>query len=229
MDRYEETRMKTMTVAAIITFGSITASAAQPAVAIVEDVKGKVSGVEFMDYVAPGKVIKLGTDGVVVLGYMTSCWRETIKGGVAVVGVEGSRTSLSEVSREKVSCDARRAQLSEQEATQGAATTFRSMGSRKQGSQQQIQVIYGMSPVIEMMRPGKLVIERMDIPGQRIEKDVSAKMLVRGKFFDLAPTGELLLPGGTYRVSNESRSALFSIDPGAQWGPGPLVGRLVRL
>ena len=34
-----------------------------------------------MDYVSAGKIIKLGPKGQVVLGYMKSCWRETITGG----------------------------------------------------------------------------------------------------------------------------------------------------
>lgn len=221
--------MKTPIVAAVVILGSITSLTAQSPVAIVEDVKGKVSGVEFMDYVAPGKVIKLGADGVVVLGYMTSCWRETIKGGVAVVGAEETRTSLSEVSREKVGCDSKRAQLSEREATQSAATTFRGMGSKQQGSPARVPVIYGTSPVIELTQPGKLVIERIDQPGERIETDVSAKMLVKGKFFDFAKTGHWLMPGGTYAATLGSRRAVFSIDSLAQSGASPLVGRLVRL
>lgn len=220
--------MKTSIVAAVVIFGSVASVAAQSPVAIVEDVKGKVSGVEFMDYVAPGKVIKLGADGVVVLGYMTSCWRETIRGGVAVVGAEESRTSLSEVSRERVACS-KRAQLSEREATQSAATTFRGMGSKKQKAPAQVPVIYGMSPVIELTQPGKLVIERTDLPGQRVETDVSAKMLVKGRFFDLAKAGHSLMPGGTYTATLGSRKAVFSIDSFAQSGASPLVGRLVRL
>ena len=55
-------------------------------VAVVEKVTGKVVGVEFMDYVTPGKVVKLGPQGSIVLEYMTSCWRETITGGTVVVG-----------------------------------------------------------------------------------------------------------------------------------------------
>src|SRR3984885_12230194 len=60
---------------------------AQTPVAVVEDVQGKVTGAEFMDYVAPGKVIKIGAGGMVVLGYMKSCRRETISSiGTVVVG-----------------------------------------------------------------------------------------------------------------------------------------------
>src|ERR1700750_3047283 len=119
--------MKSPIVVAVLILGSITSACAQSPAAIVEDVKGKVSGAEFMDYVTPGTVIKLGAEGTVVLGYMSSCVRETIKGGVVIVGTDESRTSLGEVAREPVPCEGKRAQLSTREATQSAATTFRSL------------------------------------------------------------------------------------------------------
>ena len=53
-------------------------AAAQAPVALVEDVQGKPDGVDFMDYVTMGQVIKLGPQDTVVLGYLKSCWRETI-------------------------------------------------------------------------------------------------------------------------------------------------------
>jgi len=50
-----------------------------------------VTGAEFMDYVAPGKVIKLGQPGSIVLSYTKSCWREVITGvGTVIVGAEES-------------------------------------------------------------------------------------------------------------------------------------------
>jgi hypothetical protein len=221
--------MKSPIVAAAIVLGTITSAFAQAPVAIVEDVKGKVSGAEFMDYVVPGAVIKLGADGIVVLGYMNSCVRETIKGGVAIVGTEESRTSLGEVSREKVDCDAKRAQLSPREATQSAATTFRSMDPAKQAPAASQPVVYGLSPVIQLAKPGKLVIERIDLPGERIETNVSAKMLVKGKFYDLAAAGKSLAPGGTYAAVVGSQRTEFKVDPLARPGASPIVGRLVRL
>ena len=165
-----------------------------------------------MDYVAPGTVIKLGANGVVVLGYLTSCWRETISGGVAIVGTEESKTSLGEVSREKVGCDTGRAQLSSREATQSAATTFRSIGGAKQAPAAPQPVIYGLSPIIELAKPGKLVIERIDLPGERIESAVTAKSLVKGKFYDLATAGKSLMPGGTYAATLGSQKTVFKVD-----------------
>ena len=225
--------MKTVFFAAAIVVAGVNAAAAQSPVAIVEDVKGKVDGVEFMDYVVPGKVIKLGANGVVVLGYLNSCMRETITGGVAIVGPEESKTSLAEVSREKVGCDTGKAQLTTREATQSAATTFRSIDPSKQPAgamaQQPQRVVYGLSPVIEITQPGKLVIERVDIPGERIEAAVTAKQLVKGRFYDLATAGKSLMPGGTYTVSSGSRKTSFKVDIAAKAGSSPIVGRLVRL
>lgn len=222
--------MKTVIFAAAIVVASLGSAAAQSPVAIVEDVKGKVDGVEFMDYVVPGKVIKLGASGVVVLGYLNSCLRETITGGVAIVGNEESKTSLAEVAREKVGCDTGKAQLSSREATQSAATTFRSIEprARTQGADAQ-RVVYGLSPVIELAQPGKLVIERIDAPGEKIEAAVIAKQLVKGKFYDLATAGKSLTPGATYAATSGSRKTVFKVDPAARPGSSPIVGRLVRL
>ena len=54
--------MRTFIGAVVGVLGLAASAAAQSPVAIVEDVQGKVDGVEFMDYVAPGKVIKLGPE-----------------------------------------------------------------------------------------------------------------------------------------------------------------------
>jgi hypothetical protein len=222
--------MKTSIIAISIVIAGITSAVAQSPVAIVEDVKGKVDGVEFMDYVVPGKVIKLGASGVVVLGYLNSCLRETITGGVAIVGSEESKTSLAEVSREKVGCDTGKAQLTSREATQSAATTFRSIEPKAQVQPVTTQrVVYGLSPVIELAQPGKLVIERIDVPGQKIEATVTAKSLVKGKFYDLATAGQSLMPGGTYAATSGARKTVFKVDPAARPGSSPIVGRLVRL
>ena len=68
------------------------------------------------------------------------------------------------------------------------------------------------------------------MPGERIEATVSAKMLVKGKFYDLAAAGKSLCPGGTYAAI--ARIARRPNSRSIRWrGPGasPIVGRLVRL
>src|SRR3954464_11354584 len=97
---------------AVVWFACFTRlAAAQAPAAVVEDVQGKVTGAEFMDYVAPGKVIKLGPGATIVLSYMKSCWREAISGiGTVIVGAEASMVHLSEVKAGKVKCESARSQ-----------------------------------------------------------------------------------------------------------------------
>lgn len=57
-------------------------------VVIVEDVQGKVDGVEFMDYVVVGKIIKFGFKVMIMFSYFKSCVWEIISEGVVLVGVE---------------------------------------------------------------------------------------------------------------------------------------------
>src|SRR5205085_262867 len=97
--------MRLLTLSATMCICWINVAAAQTPTAIVESVTGSVAGAEVLDYVSPGKVIKLGGNGSIVLAYLASCLRETITGGVVIVGAEQSQVSLGEVSREKPSCD----------------------------------------------------------------------------------------------------------------------------
>src|SRR5437879_1195294 len=81
-------------------------AAADSPVAVVEDVQGKVTGAEFMDYVTPKAVIKIGDGGSVILSYLKSCRRETISGaGTIIVGTEESAVHLADVKAEKTNCD----------------------------------------------------------------------------------------------------------------------------
>ena len=139
--------MRTLIGAVVGVLGLAASAAAQSPVAIVEDVQGRVDGVEFMDYVAPGKVIKLGPKATIVLGYMKSCWRETITGGVVVVGPEQSAVQAGDVQRIKVPCDAGVVQLSEREAKQGAATTIRAIVARAPPLKR--PTVCGSRPVVE--------------------------------------------------------------------------------
>src|ERR1700730_7577973 len=57
------------------------APSAPTGIAVVESLTGVPSGVEFMDYVRDGQVMRLDPDQTIVLSYMASCVRETITGG----------------------------------------------------------------------------------------------------------------------------------------------------
>ena len=203
-------------------------AAAQTPVAVVEDVTGNPAGVEFMDYVAAGKIIRLGPKDAVVLGYMKSCWRETITGGTITVGEEQSAVSDGRVQREKVGCDGGKMQLTQAQASKSGAMVFRAP-PRPAGAPPPVQLtLYGLSPVVEVKGGGKLLIERLDQAGERHEVTIGGQQLLRGSFYDFAKAEKSLVAGGLYRASVGEQQIVFKVDPYARPGQAPVIGRLLR-
>ena len=202
---------------------------AEPPVAVVEDVQGKVTGAEFMDYVVPGQVIKLGPGGMVVLGYMKSCWRETISGvGTIIVGSEQSAVHLADFKTEKVACDPTQAQRIGKELGESAATVFRTLKDDPKKGPPPL-VLHGQSPIVSIPERGKLVVERLDVKGERYEVDLANAQPTGKRFYDLSRSNIALQPGGAYSITLNSKFAAFVVDPNAAPGAGPVIGRLVTL
>jgi hypothetical protein len=202
----------------------------QAPVAVVEDVQGKVSGAEFMDYVVPGQVIKLGDGAKIVLGYMKSCWQETISGiGTVIVGTEQSSVHLAGFKADKVPCDPNQSAKVGKETGESAATVVRSLTDKPTASGPQPLMLHGTEPMVVTAERGKMVVERVDVKGERYVVDVTPDSLTRGKFFDFAKTKISLQPGGAYSLTLNSKYAVFVVDPKAAPGASPVIGRLVML
>jgi hypothetical protein len=104
------TWLATLAIAGAVAFAS--AAAADPIeVALVENLTGNSPDVEFMDYVRPGQVIRLGSHQTIVLSYVSSCLRETITGGTVTIGTGWSEVQSGEVRRAKGPCDVGKAML----------------------------------------------------------------------------------------------------------------------
>lgn len=201
---------------------------AQAPVAVVEDVGGKPAGVEFMDYVSPGQVIKLASGDSIVLGYIKSCWRETIRGGTVTVGAEQSQVEGGTVDRAKVGCDGGKMELAAAQSKQSAAMVFRKAPGPNTPPKPQFK-IYGVAPVVELKGGGTIVIERVDVPsGDRLEVAIAPADLVQGAFYDFAKAGKTLKPGGVYRAKVGDQQIVFEVDAGAKGGTAPVAGRLLR-
>jgi hypothetical protein len=206
-----------------------TASAQAPA-AIVEDVSDRAAGVEFMDYVPAGKVIKLSNGGKLVLGYLKSCWRETITGGTVTIGAEQSDIQGGTTERVKIACEAAKMQLTAELASKSGAMVFRE-GPQRGTPTRMLRpnfTIYGLSPLVEVTKGGTVVIERVDKPGEKYEiaGDVP---LVRGSFYDFAQDNKSLVRAGVYTATSGSVKVMFQVDPEALPGRSPAAGRLIRL
>jgi hypothetical protein len=201
----------------------LTVAAEQP-VAIVEDVQGKVAGAELMDYLTPKTVIKLGADSSIVISYLKSCRREKIAGiGTVIVGTDESLVHLASVKDEKTECDASHAHATTKETSEVAATVVRSVTAIKPQL-----TLYGASPLVEATGRGTLLIERLDVTGERQQIELDGKQ-PKGKFYDFAAANKALSPGGVYSVKFKSSQIVFRIDPQARPGTTPIVGRLVRM
>jgi hypothetical protein len=221
--------MKSLIGAFVGAFCLAAPALAETPAAIVEDVQGKVDGVAFMDYVAPGKIIKLGPKATITLSYLKSCQRETISEGVVLVGAEQSTVQLGEVKREKVPCDTNAAKLSEREANQSAATTFRTMRTDAKGAPAKLPTLYGVAPLVQAKSGSTLVIERTDGKEPTISVPLKSETMVGGKFYDFAKAGKSLTPGGSYLAILGTKRYAFQVDPSATSSPTPIVGRLLRL
>ena len=199
----------------------VATAAAEALVAVVEEVIGKIPGVEFMDYVESGRVIRLGPRDSIVLGYMTSCRRETITGGTVIVGRDQSTVELGKVERARVDCDAGRIQPTDRQARHGGATVLRSAVPPI--------TLHSRSPLVEVSGPGILVIESLDQTSERRAFALTEANLVRGRFYDFAKAGKVLIPGSVYAASFEGKKVVFKIDEQAKAGATPIVGRLLRI
>lgn len=220
--------MKTLTTALLVLMSFVPPALADAPVAVVEDVSGKPTGVEFMDYVEPGKVIKLAAGDSIVLGYLKSCWRESIRGGTVTVGAEQSDVQGGTVDRTKVGCDGGKMELAAAQSKQSAAMVFRKAPGPNTPPKPQFK-IYGRAPVVELKGGGTLVIERVDVPsGDRLEIVIAPAQLVHGAFYDLAKADKSLKPGGVYRAKVGDQQIVFEVDAGAKDGAEPVAGRLLR-
>lgn len=205
-------------------------AAAQSPVALIEDVQGKVTGAEFMDYVTPKTVIKIAAGGSVVISYMKSCQREKISGlGTVIIGNEESLVHIAEVKREKTECDSAQSHATTKATSAAAATVLRSLKEDKSAAAIKPQLtIYGTSPVVEAKGKGTLVVERLDIKGERQQIELTGSQ-AKGKFYDFAGSNKSLAAGGTYAATFGASKIVFRVDPQAKPGATPIVGRLIRL
>jgi hypothetical protein len=220
--------MKEIIVVALFALaGLATPAVAESPVAIVEEVQGKVTGAELMDYVTPRTVIKLGQNGSIVLSYLNSCRREKITGiGTVIVGTDESSVHLADVKGEKVECGAGHSLATARETSEVAATIVRSMGSNVSLSPQ--VTLYGASPLVEAKGRGTLTMERLDVTGERRQIELNGSQL-KGRFFDFASANGALTPGGTYLATFGASKIVFRIDSKAKPGATPIVGRLLRM
>jgi hypothetical protein len=202
--------------------GIAPAAEAAPEVALVEDIDAPGTGVQFMDYLSSGQVIRLRAGESMVIDYLRSCLRETISGGSVTVGDEQSLVSGGKISREKVECDGGKMLLSPEQASKSGVMVFRKIMPKPQPT----LTLYGASPLVDVKTGGKIVFERLDQPGDTRTVEIAAGK--RPAPYDFAKHNLALVPGGTYRATAGDKELVFKVADTAKPGASPIVGRLLR-
>jgi hypothetical protein len=222
--------MPAVALAVLCGLPSAPPAAAADQAAIVEDLRGPPTEAAPLDYLAPGTVIHLNAQNVIVIDFLRSCTRETIHGGTVRVGALQSEVTDGRVERQRVNCDGGRQQVPATSEPESAAPSF-SAPPRPRGQPHEAGVewtLYGRNPLFDLGGPGRFVLERMDRPGERIELDITAGELLHGRFYDFAKEDRSLKRGGIYRATFARRTIVFLVDPLAKSGATPLAGRLLR-
>jgi hypothetical protein len=95
--------------------------------AMIEEISAPTAGLEPMSQLNPGQFFMLKPGVQLVLTYTASCVRETITGGVVVIGSGESTVSGGTVVRTKAECDGGKPLLTANQAATSAAALFRSV------------------------------------------------------------------------------------------------------
>jgi hypothetical protein len=213
-----------------VALAPLEAAAGEP-VAVIERISAPSTGLQFMDFVEVGRLIKLRAGESMSLGYFGSCIQEQIVGGSVQIGTNQSNVEGGEVQREQVECDGGRLQLDASSNDSSGVLILRSIdpastaASGGNGTLPAAELtLFHTQPIIGISIPNSLLrIERLDASEPRLE------VRIESRFLDLSTTANALTPGGLYKAEAVGHSIVFRIDPKAAAGGGPVIGRLLYL
>ena len=208
--------MKFLPVTTVIALLGLAApTKAEEFAAIVEEASADAP-VQVFSYLSQGRVIDLGAEAEVVLGYLHSCVQEHMRGGVVTIGTERSLIRGGQRSAMELDCGAS-ADLSQAEAERGAVLVM-----RKPASGARPIKLTSVSPLIAPKRPASSVrLTRLD----RSEPVMTLEL--QGGVADLASLGNALDRGGSYRIETGADSVVARIDKNARSGDEPILLRLL--
>ncbi len=196
------------------------ARAAGPS-AIVEEISYKTDELVAFDYLFPGREITIPAGQTLVIGYLSSCVREVVKGGSIRIGGAQSEGDAS-ITREAMAC-AGAASVEGADASATALTAIFRGGER--------DVVRGDRPVGSTL-PVFLVPHSADsLSISRLDADApDISVRVSGGVVDLASAGaKPLSPGGVYFATAGSAFVEFAVSGDAKATGGAATPRLVRL
>ncbi|PWR17962.1 hypothetical protein [Zavarzinia compransoris] len=197
------------------------------AIAVVEDVSG-TGGIGFMDFIFAGQSFDLGTDGRLVVSYLSGCRSETIVGGKVSFSPNGATAEGGKVtSTVAANCQVAAAEIGAG-ATEAGAVVVRGTGDLL-GDTEEDRVIRSGSPAFRWLAGGAAEV-RIYNAGRAPAELVWSGQGTDGHI-EYPASAPRLTPNIPYRVEVRSGGAVigvarFSIDPTLAV-PDTLANRLV--
>lgn len=204
----------------IVMMSAPPAFAAGPS-AIVENVSYASDELFEFDYLFPGREISVPAGQTLVIGYLSSCVRETVTDGAIRIGDEQSEGDAL-ITRESMDC-AGAATVAGADAQATALTAiFRGGEQAPVGGER--PVASTLPVFLVPHNAATLSISRLDADAPDISVNAS------GGVVDMAAAGaQPLTPGGVYFASAGSAFIEFAVSGDATAQGGPATPRLVRL
>jgi hypothetical protein len=218
---------------AAVTAAPMVAFAADP-VALIEEAPENRDDIIFMDFAYPGTQYTLAATETLVLGYMSSCMRETITGGTVKVGADQSEVTGGKVKRETVTCDNKVMDLASNDATEAGVAVFRGYSPKGAGPapskspaeiQGTVPVLQDLVPIIKMRKPPE-ADEVFTITKLGSIEGFSVPIDKRG-IADLRKLGVELEAGERYTIGTQKRTLIVEVSYFAVSGGGPLERLIV--
>ena len=168
---------------------------------MVEQIIDGPDGLSNFDYVYPGHVIDLGTEGTISLIYFQNCLREDIRGGkITVRELRSDVHEPAELSRKAIGCGSMEALDAQGDGRTSAAMVFRAQGGIK---------------VVEHSAPCFLIPAKADwfsIVEMRSALEIF-RLQRPGKSVDLVAHDVNLTPGGAYQIRTNENAVVIRVSP----------------
>jgi len=188
------------------------ANAAPRPVAIVEE-SARNDGIgRAFSLLSESDSLKLAKDETIVLGYLKSCVRETITGGIVTVGAKESVVEGGKVTREKTECAENKLALTAGESQQSATIAFRGT----------VKHIFTLQPVIMAGTSSGVTIEAVQ------SGEVWQVVPDNGRI-DFRAAKLQMQPGTNYKVIGATHTVIVEVDPAADTAKTGLLERVVIL
>lgn len=203
----------------VVTSGLVLAAggalAVGKSVALIEE--STAASVQEFDLFKEGDSFNLSAGETVVIGYMTSCTRETITGGSVTIGAKESDVAGGKVAREEVQCTEPRLELTAAESQEGAVIAFRPAGAKKH--------TFTCTPLLMRSDKQTLFVEIVEAE----TGTVVASLQSDAANIDLAAEKIELQPGRMYHIKRSGYNMIMlEIDKTAKPG-GSTLERAVLL